>query len=934
MYDFKQVESEVQKFWKAQEKELEKTREYDSNKKLFSFLEGPPTANAPPALHHIEVRTFKDIFCKYKYMQGFTVPRQGGWDCHGLPVEVQIEKKLDLNSKKEILDYGVDKFTKECRDSVFSYIQEWEENTQKVDYQIDLKKPYRTLDNEYMESVWWSLKELHKKGLLYEGKKVVPYCPRCETPLSSHEVSQGYKDVNDPTAVVTLRSKEEENTFFLAWTTTPWTLPSNLALAVNPKTTYVKTEKDGKTYILAKDLLNKYFEDAKIKEEFLGETLIGKSYDPLFNYFESKFKDTNTWTIIPADFVNTDDGTGIVHMAPAFGEDDFNACKAHDIPFIQPLTEKGHFTDEVTDFAGMFVKKADKKIIEWLEENKKLFKTEKYLHPYPYCWRCSTPLIYFATDSWFVKVTAIKDKLLKNASKIEWSPSHIKEGRFGKWLEGARDWALSRKKFWGTPLPIWRSEDGDEVCIGSIEELEKLSGKKIEDIHKPMIDKITFEKDGKKYTRVSDVIDCWYDSGSASFAQLHYPFENKDYFDKRFPYDFIAEAVDQTRGWFYTLHVLGTAIFDKPAYKSVVCAGHIVDEKGEKMSKSKGNVLIPNEIFDAVGIDAVRLQMCGTSVGDQKRFSVHLVNEAILPTLNILFNTYRFANNLLKPSSKKPKEQKIEDQWMISKTDSLIQEVTKEIEKHNYHQCLKKIIKYIGDDFSRWYIKLIRDRTNKEDESLSYTFYYVFDNLTKLMAPFAPYLAEYIQMNLFKQEKSIHFAKWPKANQKNINKELESSMDLAQEITSQILSEREKEKIGVRWPLSKAKVTLIEESKELKELEPLIKSQTNIKKLEFKTGKEFSVKLDTKLTEELELEGYHREVSRKIQGLRKKAGLQKQDDISLVIESEYNISKFEKELKEKVGAVNLSFGTIEGEFEFSSEAKIKEKTFKIAFNRL
>tara|TARA_Y100000310_G_scaffold319891_1_gene375708 strand:- start:7336 stop:10179 length:2844 start_codon:yes stop_codon:yes gene_type:complete len=935
MYDFKQVEKEVQDFWKTQQKELEKTTQYNGKKKLFSFLEGPPTANAPPALHHIEVRTFKDIFCKYKYMSGFSVPRQGGWDCHGLPVEVQVEKQLGLNSKKDILDYGVEKFIKKCKESVFSYIEEWEKNTIKLDYQIDLKKPYRTLDNQYIESVWWSLKELHKKGLLYEGKKVVPYCPRCETPLSSHEVSQGYKDVKDPTAVVTMKSLEEPNTYFLAWTTTPWTLPSNLALAVNPKTEYVKTEFEGKNYILAKELLNKYFKNPKIKEEFSGKKLIGNSYEPLFSYFKEDFKGTKAWTIISADFVNTDEGTGIVHMAPAFGEDDYDACQKNDIPFIQPIDNAAQFTEEVYDFKGLFVRDADPKIIEWLDKEGKLFKTERYVHPYPHCWRCNAALIYFSTDSWFIKVTDIKEKLLKNAKKIDWYPSHIKDGRFGKWLEGARDWALSRKKFWGTPLPIWRSEDGDEICVGSIEELEKLSGKKIKDIHKPAIDKIIIEKKGKKYTRVNDVIDCWYDSGSAPFAQLHYPFENKAYFEKRSPYEFIAEAIDQTRGWFYTMHVLATALFDKPAYNSVVCAGHIVDEKGEKMSKSKGNVLVPDEVFDSVGIDAARLQMCATSVGDQKRFSVHIVNESILPALNILFNAFKFSKNLVNLSTKKPKELPIEDKWIISKTETLTKEITEEIEKHNYHLCLKKFITFITDDFSRWYIKLIRDRTNAEDKSLGYTFNFVFDNLTKLMSPFAPYISEYIQLNLFQEKKSIHFANWPKVKKDAINKKLEASMDIAQQITSQILSEREKEKIGVRWPLKKAEISIPKESKKgLDKLSKLIQSQTNVKELAFKDAKEISVKLDTKITKELEIEGYYREVSRKIQSLRKKAGLQKRDDISLIIESDYDISKFESELKDKVGAVNLSFGAIDGELGAVSEEKIKGKIFKIAFNKL
>ncbi len=935
MYDFKHVEQEVQKIWEKNKKELEASIHFDKKKKIFSFLEGPPTANAPPALHHIEVRVFKDLFCKYKFMNGFTVPRKGGWDCHGLPVEVQMEKKLGLNSKKEILEYGVTKFIKECRESVFSYIKEWEKNTKKINYLIDLKKPYVTLENEYIESEWWALKELYKKGLLYEGKKVMPYCPRCETPLSTHEVSQGYKDVSDPAVVVKFKSKDFENTYFLAFTTTAWTLPSNLALAVNKKIMYAKVNHEGTNYILAKDLVSKYFENEKILQEIHGKDLVGKSYEPIFDYFKPKFKSTKAWTIIAADFVNTNDGTGIVHMAPAFGEDDFNACEKNGIPFIQPITESGKFTAEVKDFEGLFVKAADYKIIGWLNEHGVLFKKEKYRHSYPHCWRCETPLIYYSTDSWFIKVTAIKDKLIKNNKKIKWYPSHIKDGRFGNWLEEARDWALSRKKFWGTPLPIWRSEDGEDIVVGSIAELEKLSGRKVTDLHKPIIDEIIIKKGNKTYKRVPDVIDTWFDSGSAPFAQLHYPFENKDLFEKFFPYDFIAEAIDQTRGWFYTLHVLATALFDKPAYKSVVCAGHIVDEKGEKMSKSKGNVLVPDQVFDAVGVDAVRMQMFATDVGDPKKFSVHVVSNAVLPFLNILYNTYIFTKESVKPTTKKPAKMPIEDKWVLSKLNTLIKEVTNDLENHKYDGCIRNFIQFINEDFSRWYIKIIRDRALEEDKSLSYVLTEIFSKLTKLLAPFAPYLPEYIHTDLFKSKTSIHLESWPKPNEKEIDKKLESAMALAKDITSRILAEREAKQIGVRWPLSKATVSLPKEQhKDLEKLVELIKSQSNIKEVEIKTTKELEVKLDTHITKELETEGFYREVSRKVQALRKQAGLIKADEISLVIDAEHDIKDFEKELKERVGAVNLAFGAISGKFEVTSEEKIKGKVFKIAFNKL
>ncbi|MEK6836020.1 MAG: isoleucine--tRNA ligase, partial [Nanoarchaeota archaeon] len=664
MYNFKNVEEEVTNLWNKQSKEIKASLQYDSKKKLYSFLEGPPTANAPPGLHHVEMRVFKDLFCRFKYMQGFTVPRKGGWDCHGLPVEVQVEKSLKLNSKKDILRYGIAKFNKKCHDSVFSYIQDWSKLTEKMAFWIDLEKPYVTLDNNYIESVWWSLKELYNKKMLYEGHKVVPFCPRCETPLSSHEVALGYKDVTEPTITVKFKLKNK-NQYLLAWTTTPWTLPSNLALAINPKIDYAVVKQDNSEYILASDLVKKYFENAKIIKKIKGKELLNLKYEPIFPYFKNL---KNSFKIIAGKFVSTEEGTGIVHMAPAFGEDDYEACKLNKIDFVQPIDETGHFTSEVKDFRGMFVKDADPKIIDYLEKKEILFSKESYTHSYPFCWRCETPLIYYAMKSWFIKVSSFRDQLLKNNAKINWIPKHIKEGRFGNWLEGAKDWALSRKKFWGTPLPIWRcNKCKNEIIIGSIKELKEKSGiKKDIDLHKPEIDnvKIKCNKCKAFMTRVQDVIDCWYDSGAATFAQFHYPFENKEIFAKGFPYDFIAEAIDQTRGWFYTLHVLGTLLFSRNAYKNVVCAGLLLDEKGEKMSKSKGNVIDPWYMFNTVGVDDTRLQFCITEVGDDKRFSVNLVNQQVMPFLTILWNSYQYSK-LLK-STNKPNLQ-LEDKWILSR---------------------------------------------------------------------------------------------------------------------------------------------------------------------------------------------------------------------------------------------------------------------------
>ncbi|HLD16013.1 MAG TPA: isoleucine--tRNA ligase [Candidatus Nanoarchaeia archaeon] len=947
MYPFKQIEEKITENWKKNKKKIKKTLEYDSKKKLFSFLEGPPTANAPPALHHVEVRVFKDLFCRFKYMQGFTVPRIGGWDCHGLPVEVQVEKALKLNSKKDILKYGVNNFIVKCKNSVFSYIKEWNKMTEKMAYWIDLENAYATLNDDYIESVWWSLKELYEKKLLYEGHKVVPYCPRCETSLSSHEVAQGYKAVKDPSVVVKFKLKNKER-YILAFTTTPWTLPSNMALAVNKDVNYVVVKKENEEYIIAKELVAKYFENPKIIEEFKGEKLLKERYEPLFNYFKNLEKEA--FFVIHGDFVSTTEGTGVVHIAPGFGEDDFEAGKKNKLPLVQPITEDGKLTDEITDFKGLFVKDADYKIIGWLRDKGKLFKKENYLHDYPFCWRCDTPLIYHARVSWFIRVTSMKKKLIELNKKINWYPNHIKEGRFGDWLNNLKDWALSRKKFWGTPLPIWRCKCGSEICVGSRKELRELSGlKKDIELHKPMIDevKIKCNKCKNDMKRVDDVIDCWYDSGSASFAQLHYPFENKQFFEKRFPYDFIAEAIDQTRGWFYTLYALATLLFDNIAYKNVVCAGHLVDEKNEKMSKSKGNIIDPWEMFDTVGVDATRLQFCTTEPGDQKRFSVNLVNQQVLPFLNILWNCQMFAKNNCKENKKV--KLNIEDKWIIECTNKLIKEVTDALEKHNYNICLSKFVQFVNEDFSRTYIKLVRDRVNNKDLAVGHVFHYIFDKVLRLLAPFAPYLSDYLYQKLIKKE-SVHFQEWPQSEKIDIR--LINDMEIAKIIIQEILSERAKVEINMRWPLSHAIVYIssgahvaggirckldsygkLSEIKEaISKLEDLILAQTNIKGLildESKSG-EFAVKLDTKITPELEKEGYLREVTRKIQDLRKKAGLNKEDKIKLFINSKYDLKAFADEIKAKCGVKTLTFGELKNT-EHSVKEKIKDHEFVIGF---
>src|SRR3989344_2488690 len=1012
-YDFKGIEKEIETFWKRQ-RLVAKTIQYEPSKPLFSWLEGPPTANAPPGIHHVEVRVFKDLNLRLKYMQGFTVPRKGGWDCHGLPVEVQVEKKLGLPTKKDVINYGIDKFTKMCRQDVFSYIRDWEKLTDKMAFWIDLENPYVTMENNYIESVWWSLKELYEKGLLYEGHKVVPYCPRCETPLSSHEVALGYKEVSEPAITVKFKLKDK-NRFVLAWTTTPWTLPSNIALAVNPNITYAVVHHKGEEYILAKELTAKFFESPEIIDEFEGRELVSQSYEPLFGYFHSKLNQLRSYKILPADFVAIDEGTGVVHIAPAFGEDDYNIIQNSNFEFIQPVNENGHFTEEVKDFAGLFVKDADPQIIEHLENKGLVLKKEKYLHNYPFCWRCATPLLYYATKSWFIKVSAYRDQLLATNEKIKWYPEHIKHGRFGNWLEGVKNWALSRKKFWGTPLPIWRCSCGRERAVGSIRELRE-HGIKVPakiDLHKPHIDKIHLKCEcGKKMTRMEDVIDSWYDSGSAPFAQFHYPFENKELFEKNFPYEFITEAIDQTRGWFYTLHVISTLLFDSPAYKSCLVAAHVVDDKGEKMSKSKGNVISPWEAFEKVGVDAVRLHFLSTAPEDPKRFGYESLNESTVPFLILLLNTTYYISEFFQLQSLDGKEEaklEIEDQWMISATNRMVESVTKELSEHNYNSAIIALKSYVMDELSRRYIKLVRDRTQKEDKAAAYTFRYSLERLCRILTALAPYASEKLLREFeLGTSQSVHLTIWPKAEQRN--EALEKQMSISQSIVAAILCCRDKAAIGVRWPLSELFVeTKNNEIQEAaKRLSKLIGEQVNVKKIIVgekypqakvivradlgKLGPVFGKKtplviahlatqgqdivaaniekkgeyafnlegekatilrehviverelpkeivysdfsegiiyLSTASTPELEAEGIARELARRIQELRKKAGLEKKDRVSVYIMMEnprvINV-ELKKELKERVGAdkIEISVDKPQKSYTHCSEEKIKQ----------
>lgn len=932
MYKFKEVEDEVRKKWKKYSKEIEKSLQNDANKLLFSFLEGPPTANAPPGLHHLEVRTFKDIICKFKYMQGFSVPRKGGWDCHGLPVEVQVEKALGLKDKKDIFNYGVEKFINKARESVFSNIKDWNASTEELGYWIDLENPYITLENKYIESVWWSLKELYKKGFLYEGYKIVPFCTRCGTPLSSHEVAQGYEDVTEESVYIAFKVRDKKGEYILAWTTTPWTLPGNVALAVGPKIDYVKIQLEDKDkIILGKDKLNLIKGKYKVLEKIKGKDLVGLEYEPLYDIPETQ--NDKSHRIISADFVTTEDGTGIVHTAVMYGEDDYNVGMKEGLPALHTVGEDGKFLEIVPKFAGRYVKDAEKDIIKDLKERHLLFKTEKITHPYPFCWRCDTPLLYYGINSWYIKVNDIRDKLIRINNKINWEPSHIKDGRFGKWLEGAKDWCISRFKFWGTPLPIWKCGCGKEKVIGSIEELRREAIKMPKgktDLHKPWIDEVKIRCEcGKEMTRVADVIDCWYDSGSASFAQFHYPFENKKEFEKRFPYDFISEAIDQTRGWFYTLHILAALIFEKPAYKNVICAGHVVDEKGEKMSKSKGNIIAPKEIIDKAGVDALRLQFCTTDAGNQKRFSYDLMKEQVIPFLTVLYNT----NSYYSLMEKKKCKFKPEDKWIISRLNSTIKKVTEGLEKYNIDKPFEEIINFVVNDFSRGYIKLTRDREDNKEIVEE-----ILEKISKMLSPYAPYISEKIYSNFSKE--SVLLSDWPKADRKKIDEKLESIFVQTFSIIEKGLAQRDKAGIGLRWPLAKA-VIFIKGYERFSEVEEMIKSQLNVKEIEFKSpaskGTEFDIEIDTVITPELEAEGFAREISRKVQAFRKELGLEKKDQVEIIIYSDGELKKIlesQKEfIKKRTNSKKLEIVTTGKEnFKNKTDFEIKGKKGVIVIN--
>ena len=818
------MEHEVADFWKAHNV-IKKNFDMNQDGEYFTFYDGPPTANGKPHVGHILTRVMKDIIPRYKVMKGYKVIRKAGWDTHGLPVELEIEKKLGISGKEQIEEYGVEKFVKECKNSVFTYVSMWEKMTEQIGYWVDMENPYVTYHNPYIESVWWALKQMWDKGLLYEGHKVMPYCPRCGTALSSHEVAQGYKDVKDLTAIAKFKVEGEENKFILAWTTTPWTLPSNLALCINKAYTYIEAKVGEEVYVLAKDLADKVLgEDYEIVKEFKGTELLGTKYEQLMPFGKVEGK---AFEVIHGDYVTLTDGTGIVHIAPAYGEDDSLVAKQNGITFINLVDKEGKFVEEVTPWAGKFVKKCDESICKWLEENNKLFKSERHMHSYPHCWRCDTPLLYYPKESWFVRMSSLRDKLLENNNKINWYPDNIRTGRFGKFLENVIDWGISRDRYWGTPLPIWECECGHKECIGSIAEIKEKGIDVPEDIelHKPYIDNVHLKCPhcGKEMHRCKEVIDCWFDSGSMPFAQLHYPFENKELFEQNYPAQFISEAVDQTRGWFYTLLAISTAVFDRNPFENCIVLGHVLDKKGLKMSKSKGNVVDPFEVLASQGADATRWHFYTASAPWlPTRFSTDDVGESQRKFLSTLWNVYSFYVLYAEIDKFNPLEYKdfksenVMDKWIMSKLNTLVKTVDEKLNAYDITNAALAIDEFT-DELSNWYVRRNRARywsqELTDDKIGAYvTLYTALVTLAKIAAPFVPFITEEIYQNLVVNldkdaVESVHLCTWPTVDEEAINPELEKEMDLAYTIVKLGRSARNGANIKNRQPLSEILVS-------------------------------------------------------------------------------------------------------------------------------
>ena len=823
---------------------LNKTIDNRKNNKDFVFYDGPATANGKPGIHHMVAKELKDTFCKYKTMKGYRVLRKVGWDTHGLPVEVNVEKQLGFSGKKDIENYGIEKFNKKCRESVFENEEAFRLLTREMGQFIDIEHPYITYDNNYIETEWWILKKYYDAGLLYNGYKITPYCPRCGTSLSSHEVAQEYKEVSVNTVTVPFKVKNEENTYILVWTTTPWTLIANVAACVNPNYTYIKVKSKGYNFIVCETLANKIFgEEYEVISKMKGKELEGLEYEQFLPFINT---DKKAFYVVCADYVTDEDGTGIVHIAPAFGQDDYEVGQKYDLPIINPVGEDGKYKEGPWSGRLVVDPELEIDIVKYLAENDKLFKKQKILHNYPHCWRCKTPLIYYSKPSWYIKTTAYKDKIISENKKIKWHPSYVGEKRFGNWLENMIDWGISRNRYWGTPLPIWTCKCGHIHTIGSIEELKKLSIEKINDeeldLHRPYVDNIHIkcEKCNEIMSRVPDVLDCWFDSGSMPYAQYHYPFENKELFESQFPADFIAEGVDQTRGWFYTLLVISTFVSGKSSYKNVLVNDLLLDKNGQKMHKSRGNAIEPFGIINKYGADAVRWYIPSVSpVWQPIKFDEDGVKDVNSKFLNTLKNTYTFFEIYANTDNVDPRKFNVKyeeleeiDKWLLSKYNKLIKYVTESFEEYDLNKVVKKINIFLNEDLSNWYIRRNRRRfwgstLDISKKAVYKTTYDVLVGLCKLCAPITPFITDEIYIKLTKNE-SVHLEDYPVCDENMINEEIENKMDLVRDLISLGRNAREEAKIKVRQPISK--IILDGKNKDIiGDLTELIKEELNVK---------------------------------------------------------------------------------------------------------
>ena len=899
-------EEETLSFWKERDI-FKKSIEKPAPKGEFVFYEGPPTANGLPGIHHLESRAFKDAIPRYRTMRGYRVRRKAGWDTHGIPVELEVEKKLGFKSKKDIETYGIAEFNKKCKESVLQYIEQWKSFTERIAFWVDHDDTYFTFDNGYIESVWNILKNAHERGLLYKDYKVVPWCPRCGTALSSHEVAQGYEDdVPDPSVYVKFKVREADE-YFLAWTTTPWTLPGNLALTVGSDIAYVKVEHEGERLWVARDRLSAVLPEANVLEEQKGRVLIGKEYEPLFPYYAQGLPDAqsetlkNAYKVYAADFVSTEDGTGIVHTAVMYGADDFELGTKVGLPKHHLVGEDGTFLPVAGELAGKFVKDADADIIADLDDRGLLFRRETIKHTYPFCWRCKTPLLYYARDSWYIAMSKIKNELIRENKTIHWEPEHVREGRFGEWLRELKDWAISRSRFWGTPLPFWECGKCRKfVVLGSAAELKEKAGKAPEDLHRPHIDELTFACPcGGTMRRVPEVLDVWFDSGAMPFAQAHHPFEKQDI---AYPADFICEAIDQTRGWFYTLHAIGGIMERGKAFKNVICLGHVLDAKGKKMSKSLGNVVEPERMLAAYGADALRYFMYTVNApGDSKNFDERIVGDIVKKNIGRLGNVLAFYQLYADGTTRDWKSENLLDRWIVARLGELIRDATDGFEEYKLDSATRPLALFI-DDLSVWYIRRSRDRFKKEGgdkKAALATLRYVLHTLSRVMAPTMPFFAEHLFQVVLeeKDEESVHLATWPESRAtlnfiQNMfglggeDKKLLAGMRAAREMVTRALEARQKAGIKVRQPLRQLTVN----SEQLTDaLKIIVRDEINVKDVVVSNAiPAGTIELDTDITPELREEGVVRDTIRLVQDARKAANMRpgEHGSVSIAVSSE------------------------------------------------